>query len=177
MTSPAEITTYTELIGGIKAQVEALGVRQLDFDRLAGFPPGLSGKVFGLLQVKRLGPEKIFDALRAAGLRLRIEIDPEQMAKMQARIEKKLMHPRQANQARPGHASSPASTAVLSRVFRPLARKGGKKRWHRVSKEDRSAHTTMMINARWKKKRRADKAKRAGAAHRAANAEKATADV
>lgn len=164
------VTSYTELISAIEAQRTALGIRQQDFDDLCGFAHGLWGKVSGLLQVKRLGPEKCFDAMRAAGLRLRVEVDPAQLEKMARRIAENY-NPRQANQARPGHASSPASTAVLSRVFKPLARKGGKKRWHRVSKKDRSAHTTMMINTRWKKKRRADRARRQGAAHRTANEE------
>jgi hypothetical protein len=152
-----EVTSYTELIAGIEAQRCALGMRSIDFDDLCGFAPGIWGKVSGLLQVKRLGPEKLFDALRGAGLRLRLEVDPEQQEKMKRRIEQNF-NPRQANQARHGHASTPLSTAVLSRVFKPLGRKGGKKRWERVSKKDRSAHATMMINTRWKKKRKRDKA-------------------
>ncbi len=151
------VTSYTELMAGIQAQVGALGLKLSDFDDLAGFPAGLSGKVFGLLQVKRLGPEKMFDALRAAGLRLRLEVDPDQEAKMRTRISENY-NPRQANQARNGHASSPLSTAVLSRVFKPLGRMGGKKRWERVSKKDRSAHMTMMINSRWKRERKKRKA-------------------
>lgn len=152
------VTSYTELMTAIQAQVGVLGVRLVDFDVLAGFPAGLSGKAFGLMQVKRLGPEKMFDALRAAGLRLRVEVDPEQLDKMKARIEKKMIHPRQANQARPQHASTPLSTAVLSRVFKPLGRMGGKKRWERVSKNDRSAHMSMMANSRWKQERKKQKA-------------------
>ena len=153
----APVTTYTELMTAIQARVGALGLKLTDFDDLAGFPAGLSGKVFGMLQVKRLGPEKVFDAIRAAGLRIRIEIDPEQEAKMKERIAQNY-NPRQANQARNGHASTPLSTAVLSRVFKPLGRMGGKKRWERVSKKDRSAHMTMMINARWKRERKKRKA-------------------
>jgi hypothetical protein len=57
-------TSYTELIGGIQARIAALGIRQLDFDKLADFPAGLTGKAFGAAQVKRLGPEKLFDAIR-----------------------------------------------------------------------------------------------------------------
>ena len=151
------VTSYTELMSAIQARVGALGLKLTDFDDLAGFPAGLSGKVFGMLQVKRLGPEKVFDAIRAAGLRIRVEIDPEQTAKMAIRISENY-NPRQANQSRPGHASTPLSTAVLSRVFKPLGRMGGKKRWERVSKKDRSAHMTMMINARWKRERKKRKA-------------------
>lgn len=162
------VTSYTELMAAIQAQVAALGVRLVDFDDLAGFPAGLSGKVFGMLQVKRLGPEKMFDAIRAAGLRIRIEEDPEQVEKMKRRISENY-NPRQANQARNGHAATPLSTAVLSRVFKPLGRKGGRKRWERVSKQDRSAHTKMMANARWRKERKARRAKRQGAVHKTEN--------
>ena len=169
------VTSYTELIEAIRDQVGVLGVKYDDFDVLAGFPVRLSGKVFGPCQVKRLGPEKLFDAMRAAGLRLRVEVDPEQTAKMQARIKKKLMHPRQANQARYGNHASTVSSHVLRRAFKHISRLGSKKRWAKTSKVKRSAHASMMANARWKKKRRADKAKRQGAAHRAVNAENATA--
>lgn len=158
----ADVTSYTELIGSINAEVQRLAMRSIDFDELCGFAPGLWGKVSGLLQVKRLGPEKLFDALRGAGLKIRIEVDQEQQAKMVKRIAENF-NPRQANQARPGHASSPASSAVLSRVFKPLARKGGKARWAKSSKKDRSAHMRMMVMARETKRR---ERKRRNAAHR-----------
>src|ERR1700744_522982 len=106
------VTSYTELMAGIQAQVGALGLKLTDFDDLAGFPAGLSGKVFGMLQVKRLGPEKMVDAIRAAGLRLRLEVDPDQEAKMKPRITENY-NPRHANQARPQHSSSPVGTAVM----------------------------------------------------------------
>ena len=148
-----EVTSYTELMAAIQAQVGLLGLKLKDFDDLASFPEGLSGKVFGMLQVKRLGPEKMFDALRAAGLRLRVEIDPEQEAKMKARIAENY-NPRQANQARPKHAASPASTAVLSRVFKPLARQGGKARWNGTTPQQRAEHARMISNKRWKEYRK-----------------------
>lgn len=155
-----EVTSYTELMAGIQAQVGLLGLKLTDFDDLAGFPAGLSGKVFGMLQVKRLGPEKMFDALRAAGLRLRIEVDPEQQAKMQQRISENY-NPRQANQARPKHAASLPSTAVLSRVLKPLGKLGGKARMAKLTPKQRSEHARLMANKRWKEYR-----KRLNAAHR-----------
>lgn len=174
MIAAEPVTSYTELIGAIHAEVEKLGVRSLDFDELAGFAPGLSGKVFGLLQVRQLRLEKVFDALRAAGLRLRIEVDPEQQAKMKARIASNFI-PRQANQARPGHSASLPSQAVLSRILTPIGKIGGQKRWHKTSKAERSAHMRMMamagVRKRRKKAKRAKQAQRRGAAHRAANAE------
>lgn len=167
----AEVTSYTELIEGLRTRVGELGVRYQDFDELAGFPAGLTGKVFGMLQVKRLGPEKMFDAIRAAGLRIRIEVDPEQLAKMQGRISENF-NPRQANQARPGNSASPASSAILSRVFKPLARMGGKARWRKTSKKDQREHMRLMGIASGKKRRKLMKrrARQRAAAHKARKA-------
>jgi len=169
--TPTECTSYTELFNGIRSQLGALGIRYEDFDELAGFAAGLSGKVFGPAQVKRLGPEKMFDAIRAAGLRLRIEVDPEQAHKMQTRIAENY-NPRQANQARPGNASSPASSAVLSRVFKPLARMGGKARWAKKTKEQKQEHARLMGIASGKKRRKLMKrrARQRKAAHQARKA-------
>jgi hypothetical protein len=168
----APVTTYTELMAAIQAQVGALSLKLTDFDDLAGFPAGLSGKVFGMLQVKRLGPEKLFDALRAAGLRLRVEVDPEQLAKMQTRIAENY-NPRQARQARNGHAATLPSTAVLNRVLQPLRRIGGRARWAGKSQQERSEHMRMMAMAGVKKRRKKQQAKRARqqrAAHKARKA-------
>ena len=157
-----EVTSYTELIEGIKGRLGELGIRYEDFDTLASFPDGLSGKVFGILQVKRLGPEKLFDALRAAALRIRIEPDLAQLAKLQKQIAEKCQV-RQANQSRPGHASTTPSSAVLTRVFKAMGRNGGKARWAGKSKKERSEHMKMMVLKRELKRR---ERKRRNAAHR-----------
>jgi hypothetical protein len=101
-----DVSCYSELMAGIRQKVAALGIRYLDFDDLAGFAPGLSGKVFGSCEAKRLGPEKLFDAIRAAGLRIRLEDDPEQTAKMARRIAENF-NPRQAAQARVNNRNYP----------------------------------------------------------------------
>jgi hypothetical protein len=150
----------------IQARVGVLGLKLTDFDDLAGFPAGLSGKVFGMLQVKRLGPEKVFDAIRAAGLRIRIEIDPEQEAKMKQRISENY-NPRQANQARNNNHASAVSTQVLSRAFGHILRKARKERWAGKSKAERSEHARKIANVRWSRHR-----KRAKAAVKAAKTRK-----
>lgn len=164
-----EITSYTELIGAIRDQVGRLGVRYEDFDLLAGFAEGLTGKAFGPAQVKRLGPEKLFDALRAAGLRLRVEEDPEQAEKMRRQIVLKCT-PRQANQARMGNNASPISSQLMSRVFKHLSRKGGLARMRKMTKAERSAHAKHAANVRWiavRKRKRANDARAKAAARRA----------
>lgn len=166
-----EVTSYTELIRGIDEGRIEMGVRHLDFEVLCSMTQGHWGKAAGMLQVKRLGIEKIFDALRASGLRMKLEVDPEQRAKMMVRVAKKF-NPMSANQARPRHSSSLPSSAVLTRVLRPIGKLGGKARWAGKSKAERAAHGKLMVMAREKKRRakkRAARARAQGAAHRAAN--------
>lgn len=171
-TEMSEVTSYTELIGAIRAQIGVMGVKYADFDVLAWFAPGLSGKVFGPAQVKRLGPEKLFDALRASGLRLRVEVDPEQLAKMQAMIEKQLIEPRQANQARPNNNASPVSSKLMGRVFKHFSRLGVKARMRKMTKAQREAHARHAANQRWKRYRKQRKA-----AHIRRQRQKAKADT
>lgn len=147
------VTSYTELIGAIKTRIGVLGIRYEDFDVLAGFPSGLSGKVFGPAQVKRLGPEKLFDAMRAASLMIEVRDDPAQLEKMRNQMAEHCQI-RQANQARPANSASPVSAQLLSRCFKHLSRLGGKSRWSKKTKQERSEHMRMMAMAGVKKRRR-----------------------
>lgn len=167
--STAVVTGYNEAIAAIPPRLGAvLKIRYEDFDDLCSFPAGLSGKCLGPSQVKRFGIEKFFDALRGAGLRIRLEEDPEQTARMLQRI-KENYNPRQGNQARMGNSASPVSAALLSRCFKHLSRKGGKKRWGNSSKKERSDHMRMMAMAGVRKRRKEMKrrAKQRKAAHAA----------
>jgi hypothetical protein len=152
--SGAEVTSYTELIVGIQQRIGELGIRQVDFDVLAGFAPGLSGKAFGPSQVKRLGPEKLFDAIRAAGLRLRLEADPEQLEKMRKQIAEHCQ-PRQGNQARMGNRSHP-SNKIIDDVLNYLANKrGGMAVLNAAAKQARSNWARHAACALWEKRRAA----------------------
>jgi hypothetical protein len=132
-----EVTCYSELIGGIQARLGALGIRQVDFDKLASFADGLSGKIFGSGQVRRLGVEKMFDALRAAGLKLRLEPDPQQLQRMQKQIAENCI-PRQEKQARP-HNQANLDQRTVDRVLIYLTtKKGGIARLHDAVKDARS---------------------------------------
>jgi hypothetical protein len=170
-----EVTSYTELIEAIKARIAELGIKYENFDDLAWFAPGLSGKVFGPSQVKRLGSEKLFDALRAASLKITVTADPQQFEKMRKEMDKHVQ-PRSGNQARYGNSASPVSAQLLSRCFKHLSREGGKKRWAKSSQKERSEHMRMMAMAGVRKrrkemKRRAKQRKRAHAARKEAAAQ------
>jgi len=128
-------------------------IRYEDFDTLCQFADGLTGKCLGASQVKRFGIEKFFDALRGAGLRIRLEEDPEQTAKMLARIADNF-NPRQANQARPNN-SSHLSNKAIDGVLHYLAngKPGGLGRLNAAVKQARSNWARHAANASWKKKR------------------------
>jgi hypothetical protein len=137
-----EITCYSELISALKEQIGVMGVRYEDFDSLVDWASGLAGKVFGPMETKRLGPEKMFDAIRAAGLRLRVEVDPEQQAKMKVRISQNF-NPRNAMQARTDshwRTQCPPSEKMIDRVLIYLAnnKPGGMRRLNDAVKAARS---------------------------------------
>lgn len=158
-----EVTGYTESLAVIRERLGGrLNIRYQDFDDLCDFPLGLSGKCLGEAQAKRFGIEKFFDALRGAGLRIRLEEDPQQTEKMLKRIADNYL-PRQANQARNGNHSSAISSHILSRAFGHILRKARKQRWSGKTKEQRSDHARMMINARWARHRKRAKAAKKGA--------------
>jgi hypothetical protein len=149
---PNPVTSYTELIQSLRERVGQLELRYVDFDKLAGFPEGLTGKAFGPSQVKRLGPEKLFDALRAAGLWIRIEEDPEQAEKMRRRIADNFI-PRQSNQARPNNFAN-LSNKIIDSVLEYLAnKKGGLARLNKAVREARSNAARRASNAHWTRKR------------------------
>jgi hypothetical protein len=147
-----EVTCYSELIGGIKARLGELGIRQVDFDKLAGFAEGLTGKVFGPSQVKRLGPEKLFDAIRAAGLKLRLEADSEQLEKMQKQIAENCT-PRQALQARPNNQANIDQRTVDRVLIYLTTKKGGLARLRAAVKEAQSNWARHAVKARHAKSR------------------------
>ncbi|WP_426433688.1 hypothetical protein [Bradyrhizobium genosp. P] len=134
-----EVTSYSELIAGLRQKLAALGIRYLDFDELAGLPLGMTGKALGPSEVKGLGARKLFDAIRAAGLRIRLEEDPEQTAKMSERIAENY-NPRQPKQARPNNRNYAPSASLIDRVLQHLSNNtpGGLKLLNDAAKTARS---------------------------------------
>jgi hypothetical protein len=153
----SEAVSYSELINAIRDRVGQLGIRYEDFDVLAGFAPGLTGKAFGPSQAKRLGSEKLFDALRAASLKIRIEPDEQQLAKMQKQMAENCQ-PRQANQARMNNRNHlRPSEPLIDRVLKHLANStnGGLARLNKAVKQARSNHArrTIAIGVNWAQQR------------------------
>lgn len=167
VTTYPPVTGYIEVLEPIRERIGAvLNLRYEDFDEHCGFPQGLTGKCLGPLHVKRFGIEKFFDAIRGVGLRIRLEEDPEQTAKMVKRAAEKYI-PRQANQARMNNSSSPISKPLRDRVYGHFLKEARKKRWVKTSKRERSEHARMMAMARIKKQRKRKKANAKAAKSRA----------
>jgi hypothetical protein len=141
-----DAVTYNELIDGIQVRLGELGIRQVDFDKLASFADGLTGKAFGPSRVKRLGPEKLFDAIRAAGLKLRLEPDPEQLARMQKQIAENCQ-PRQAKQARMGNHSHPSNKMIDDVLSHLASKRGGLAQLRDAVKKARSNWARHAANA------------------------------
>lgn len=155
MTSP--VTSYTEALAVIQGRLaNVLQIRYEDFDDLCMFSPGLTGKFLGPAGVKRLGIEKFFDALSGAGLRIVLEEDPEQTAKMLKRIAENY-NPRQANQARMRNSASRISGHLKARVYGYFLKEARKKRWVKTTKLERSEHARMMAMAGVRKRRKEQK--------------------
>jgi hypothetical protein len=146
------VTSYSEALGLIRERVgTVLKIRYQDFDSHCDFAEGLSGKVFGASQVKRLGIEKFFDAIRGVGLRIRFEEDPEQTARMLERVARNY-EPRQANQARPNNTSH-LSNKTIDEVLNYLASKrGGLARLRDAVKQARSNSARHAAKAGWAKR-------------------------
>jgi hypothetical protein len=147
-----EVTSYSELINGLRQKLAVFGIRYEDFDDLAGFADGMTGKALGPSQVKRLGIEKLFDGLRAAGLRLRLEDDPEQHAKMVERISENYI-PREASQARTNNRNHARPSEVLiQRVLNYLCNtRGGLARLNNAVNKARANGIFHASNVRWGK--------------------------
>jgi hypothetical protein len=147
-----EAASYSELINAIRDRVGQLGIRYQDFDVLAGLPDGMTGKALGPSQAKRLGPEKLFDTLRAASLKIRIEPDEQQLAKMKNQMAENCQ-PRQANQARKSNRNHARPSEVLiQRVLNYLCNtRGGLARLNNAVNKARDNGILHASNVRWGK--------------------------
>ena len=153
--APIDVTCYTEALGPIRERIgSVLKITYQNFDDLCGLPSGLSGKCLGQAQVKRFGIEKFFDALRGAGLRIRLEEDPEQTEKMLRRIAENYP-PRQANQARLGNSANLSNKFIDSVLDCLTTKKGGIARLNKAVKQARANHArrTIAIGVNWAQKR------------------------
>lgn len=158
------VTDYGSLHAALRARAEELRISRADLDDLAGLATGHVSKILAPRFSKVLGPTSFGLILQSLGLRLRVEVDPEQSAKLASRWgrrnEKYVVRDR----------ASPSDQIVikLSRAkMRKLASLGGKARAAALSPAKRrqaashagrhvsSAGARKAALSRWRKANRA----------------------
>jgi hypothetical protein len=122
----AAVTSYDDLVIALRARVDELQISRALVDEISGLPLGLTGKVLGIAQVKRLGWESLWLVTATLGLRLVLEIDEELTAEMQRRYE-----PRHDRHRRVGVLRKRISAELISAVAREMGRRGAEARRQR----------------------------------------------
>jgi hypothetical protein len=77
------IRDHDDLVALVRRRQDELGVACVTIDQIAGVPDGYFSKL--MCGIKRFGPISIFLVLAALGLRIRIEEDPDAIAKLRRR--------------------------------------------------------------------------------------------
>jgi hypothetical protein len=80
------ISNYSEFLDAVRERVDSIGMTREELDHQTGMQSGYMGKLLGRRRSKRFG-EVSFDAtLPAIGCKLQMVEDPEQTAKILARM-------------------------------------------------------------------------------------------
>jgi hypothetical protein len=72
------VRSYDDLIIAIRAVKEFLGLSNETLEEIAGLTRGHVDKIIGPSREKKIGPQTLALILGALGIRLRVEVDPEQ---------------------------------------------------------------------------------------------------
>jgi hypothetical protein len=137
MTPFATITCYADLVGGLRARKEALGLSDAVLDAVAGLTPGHTNKCLGPSLERGIGASTLEAYLIALAFDLVMVESKAKLALMQPHYEK-----RSAGMVRTKGA---IGDRVLSRAMSKL----NKERWARVAPKDRSEIMRNLILKRW----------------------------
>jgi hypothetical protein len=83
------IRDHSDLADALRAVQNHLGLSNESLEALAGLTAGHADKMLGPSRTKGIGPRTFALLLGALGIRLKVEIDLEQMARMERRFEKR----------------------------------------------------------------------------------------
>jgi hypothetical protein len=152
-------STFYALLPDYETLILALEKKRLErnvsFKTLAeaaSLQPAFVSGAMGPSRTRRFGWLSIFLMAPVLGLRVAFLDDPEMASRYADELE-----PRHANQARPNNYASPPGTRTMSRVFKHIAKNGGKARMRKMTKAERCEHQSRASNARWRKFRRTRK--------------------
>jgi hypothetical protein len=140
------IPHYNALLRFVRARLAILNMTYETLDAIAGWSPGLTGKVLAVPSIKRLGPEPIFLMMNALGCELTASENPEMVARILSRT-------------RYSKRKFAAGNCAWHRTAKKLqftpdeliinARKGGIARAKKLSSKRRTAIARAAAKARW----------------------------
>jgi hypothetical protein len=112
----APIGDYRGLVEALRDHIDRIGITFTSIDAISGLPPNYAGKLLCAPPVKFMSVLTLFTVLQTVGLRLRLELDPEQLERLQRRsdwIPSRRRGPRyRGNRRHPGKARQwPAASA------------------------------------------------------------------
>jgi hypothetical protein len=90
----AAISSDRELLAAIRKRIDQLELTHEVVEELAGLPRGYGAKVWSDTPPKRISAHTLFWVLQSLGLRMRLEVDPALVAKLQHRwVPRKMARP------------------------------------------------------------------------------------
>jgi hypothetical protein len=110
------IRSFADLADALLAVKNHLQISNACLENLAGACPGFVDKYLGRSRSKQIGPTSFDLLIGALGIRLRVEVDPDQARRVASRHER-----RRTEQIR---SSQPLSAALLARAAAELGRRG-----------------------------------------------------
>jgi hypothetical protein len=140
-----QVRTYDELIEALRHTADRLGISRIEFDELAGFQAGYTGKLLGHRQVRTLGRMSFGVVLQVLGLKMVLVPDPTIRVRLQADAH--------------ADASDPISRIKIEGI-RELMANLNVARNAKLSPRQRTASARNAARARWAKHRQLRKQRR-----------------
>ena len=84
---PRFISTYDELVNAVRDRCDEMGMTRNELDHQAGLADGHAGKLLCKSHLKRFGLRSLGFVLGGIGCKLALIEDPEQAAKIRARMK------------------------------------------------------------------------------------------
>jgi hypothetical protein len=116
----ATVSNYDELIAAIRRRIDELAISHATIEDLSGLSGGHVGKLLGASRVKTIGMQTLLLLFGALGVRMSIEEDREQIARMSDRWERRSESRRHAS----GRVRAAVSPEVTRAVLSELGRRG-----------------------------------------------------
>jgi hypothetical protein len=136
-----EYENYIQILAKLR---EHHNVSYAKFAEAASLQPGFVSGAFGPSRTRYFGRISMFLLPPVVGLRLAFVYDPKLAMRYADELE-----PRHANQARPNNYASPPGTRTMLRVFKHIAKNGGKARMRKMTKAQRTEHQRRAAMKRW----------------------------